>query len=157
VAPRWQEGCPLEETWIGRKGSEDFAGLVDYQDDYQPGARRFDMGERANFHLLPIAEAALGRILEWGVDEIAATLSAMTTAIAERAAEFGFAAAGTDERAGHYLGLRAEGGVPNGLLEALAGRGVFVSVRGDSIRVTPHLYNSDDDVERFFAALRAAM
>ena len=43
------------------------------------------------------------------------------------------------------------------LLDTLKDRQVFVSVRGDSIRVTPHLYNDDEDVERFFAALEAAL
>ena len=48
VAPRWQDGQPIEHNWIARIGSEDFAGLVDYQDGYQSGARRFDVGERAH-------------------------------------------------------------------------------------------------------------
>ena len=30
---------------------------------------------------------------------------------------------------------------------------VFVRVRGDSVRVTPHRYNDDDDIERFFGAV----
>ena len=66
VAPRWQDGQPLEHNWIARTGSENFAGLVDYQAGYQPGARRFDVGERANFGLMPAghrrarAAAALG-------------------------------------------------------------------------------------------------
>jgi selenocysteine lyase/cysteine desulfurase len=28
VAPRWQDGRPIEQGWIARKGSENFAGLV---------------------------------------------------------------------------------------------------------------------------------
>ena len=47
VAPKWQEGTPLEHNWINREGSEDFSNLVDYRDNYQPGARRYDVGERA--------------------------------------------------------------------------------------------------------------
>jgi selenocysteine lyase/cysteine desulfurase len=37
VAERHRDGVPLEENWISRLGSEDFAGLVDYQERYQPG------------------------------------------------------------------------------------------------------------------------
>ena len=47
------DGVPLEEAWIGRRGSENFAGLVDYVDEYQPGALRFDVGQRSNFALMP--------------------------------------------------------------------------------------------------------
>lgn len=157
AAPHRQDGRPLEENWIARAGSEDFARLVDYATDYQPGARRYDMGERSNFHLMPVAVAALEQILEWGVGCIAATLSARNRAIVERAAGLGFSALPDSCRAGHFLGLRRPGGVPEGLLAKLADRQVYVSVRGDSIRVTPHLYNDDEDVERFFDALAAAM
>ncbi len=157
AAPHRQDGRPLEENWIARAGSEDFARLVDYAGDYQPGARRYDMGERSNFHLMPVAVAALEQILEWDVGRIAATLSARNRAIVERAADLGFSALPDSCRAGHFLGLRRPGGVPEGLLAKLADRQVYVSVRGDSIRVTPHLYNDDDDIERLFKSLAAAM
>ncbi|GMQ90056.1 MAG: aminotransferase class V-fold PLP-dependent enzyme [Gammaproteobacteria bacterium] len=153
VAPRWQSGEPLEHNWIAREHSEDFAGLVDYCDDFQPGARRFDMGERSNFQLLPMAEAALGQILEWGVAEIAATLGKKTASIAQRAAELALEVAPADQRAGHFAGLRFEQGVPSSLLERLAAAKVCVSVRGDSVRVTPHLYNTDVDIGRFLSVL----
>src|SRR5690606_5697481 len=139
VAPRRQDGRPLEHNWIARAGSEDFARLVDYSDEFQPGARRFDVGEGANFALRPGAVAALEQILEWGVDEIAATLSAMTDRIAQRAGALGLIASPAGRRAGHFLGLRFPGGLPQGLPERLAASNVFVSVRGDSLRVTPHL------------------
>jgi selenocysteine lyase/cysteine desulfurase len=81
VAPKWQQGEPLEQNWIAREGSENFAGLVNYRDEFQPGARRFDMGERANFQLLPMAVAALRQILDWRVEEIALTLAHKTATI----------------------------------------------------------------------------
>jgi selenocysteine lyase/cysteine desulfurase len=34
---------------------------------------------------------------------------------------------------------------------------VFVSVRGDSVRVSPHLYKTSADIDRLFAALASAM
>jgi selenocysteine lyase/cysteine desulfurase len=92
VAPRWQRGRPIEHNWIAREGSEDFAGLVNYRHDFQSGARRFDVGERSNFALMPVAEASLKLILQWTVPRISKTLGLRTRAIAERArAEFGIA------------------------------------------------------------------
>ncbi len=43
--------------------------------------------------------------------------------------------------------------MPDGLGQKLAGEKIFVSVRGQSMRVTPHLYNTDEDIDRLFAAL----
>jgi selenocysteine lyase/cysteine desulfurase len=66
VAPHRRDGVPLEHNWITRAGSEDFAALVDYRDEPAPGARRYDVGERSNFVLVPMALAALEQILAWG-------------------------------------------------------------------------------------------
>lgn len=153
VAPHWQDGRPLEHNWIARLGSEDFARLIDYQSEFQPGARRFDVGESANFALMPMAVAALEQLLEWGVDTIAATLAARTEGIAAQAAPLGLTASDSSQRAGHFLGLRFAAGMPADLLQRLAAEQVYVSVRGDSMRVTPHVYNDDRDTERFISAL----
>jgi selenocysteine lyase/cysteine desulfurase len=158
VAPRWQRGRPIEHNWIAREGSEDFAGLVNYSHDFQSGARRFDVGERSNFALMPVAEASLKLILQWTVPRISETLRLRTRAIAERArGEFGIASVPADRRAGHYLGLRFRGGVPSDLPKRLAAANVYVSVRGQAMRVTPHVWNTDDDVEKLFAVLKAEL
>ena len=84
---------------------------------------------------------------------IAKTLAARTLDIAERAAALGLESLDAKKRAGHFLGLRFPRGVPEGLLEELKKYKVYVSVRGDSLRVTPHLYNNDADVDRLMHAL----
>lgn len=163
AAPRWRDGQPLEHNWIGRAGSQDFAGLVDYRDDFQPGARRYDVGERSNFALIPMVNEAMAMLLDWGVERIAATLSVRTTSIAEKASEFGFTTLAADRRAPHFLGLRlpgkgsTAGALPVNFAEGLAKAGVFVSVRGNSIRVTPHVYNTSFDEDRLLHALCEAI
>ena len=157
VHPDHQCGEPLEYGWSPRAGSEDFARLVDYRDEYAPGARRYDMGEMSNFHLMPMAIAALEQILAWGVENIAETLGAHTATIAERARAIGLGSQSEALRAGHFLGLQFAEGIPPGLLDTLAGENVYVSVRGSSMRVTPHLYNTDADVDRLFAALEPVL
>lgn len=152
--PKWHDGEPLEHNWIARAGSEDFGGLVAYQDTYQPGAQRYDAGERANFHLMPMAAAALEQLLEWTVETISQTLSVRTRAIAERAAGLGLKSGPAHLRAGHFLGMRFPGGIRPGLLADLAAQNIYVSVRGDAMRITPHLYNTDHDVDRLFDALK---
>jgi selenocysteine lyase/cysteine desulfurase len=157
VGPQWQDGRPLEHNWIARAGSEDFSRLVDYQDSYQPGARRFDVGERANFGLLPVGISALEQLLRWGQPAIIETLTARAATIARRAGDLGLGALPTQLRAGHFLGLRIAGGAPASLPERLAKEQVYVSLRGDSLRVTPHLYNNDADVDRLFGVLERAL
>lgn len=153
IAPRWQEGIPLEENWLNREGSEDFARLVDYRDAYQDGALRFDCGEASNFILAPIAAAALRQILAWGVDEIAATLKTKTKQIAARAREMGLEIPPASCRAPHMIGLRLATPPATDLPARLAKAQVYVSVRGSAVRVAPHLYNTDADIDRLFQTL----
>lgn len=61
------------------------------------------------------------------------------------------------KRAGHYLGLTREEPLPGNLLETPAAANVFVSVRGTAIRVTPNVYTSHEDIERFCAALETSL
>ena len=157
VAPRHQQGEPIEQTWMGRAGSEDFSRLVDYRDDYQPGARRFDMGEKSNPALLLGASAALRMLDAWGIANIAETLTARSERLAEKAAALGFTALPVPARAGHFLALGHTNGLPASLPERLAAEQVFVSLRGQSLRVTPHLYSDDEDIDQLIAVLGSAL
>jgi selenocysteine lyase/cysteine desulfurase len=154
VAPKWQKGAPLEENWLNRHGSEDFAKLVVYRDDYQPGARRYDVGEASNFGLAPMAAAALTQILDWKVENIAQTLRGKTDGIATLAGEIGMSVASKTFRSPHLIGVKFSDALPDDLSARLATQNVFVSVRGDSIRISPHLYNTDAEIDRFFALIR---
>jgi selenocysteine lyase/cysteine desulfurase len=154
VAPKWQDGKPLEENWIQRANAEDFSSLILYTEKYNAGARRFDMGERSNFALLPAAVRAMKQLLEWDVAQISETAGALSRRIATAAEKLGFSSPPENLRAPHYLCLRRKDGIPRELPEMLAREKVFVSVRGSSIRVTPNVYNTDEDCRRLLECLR---
>jgi selenocysteine lyase/cysteine desulfurase len=155
VAPKWRSsGVALEQSWLTRAGSEDFTRLVEYTDEYRPGARRFDMGEFPQFALGPMAIAALRQVLAWGVTHIHTALSTLTAEIAQRTREEGYSALTPDQRCGHMIGIRHPGGIPSELAARLNEAKIFVSIRGDSIRIAPHLYNDRNDIDRFFEVVR---
>lgn len=154
VAPKWHSGKPVEEGWIQRANSRDFSSLILYSKDYDAGARRFDMGERSNFALLPAAMRAMQQIVQWGVTAIAETSGALNRHLAEAANDLGFSAPAEPLRAAHYLCLRRKTAIPKELMGELAREKVFVSVRGSSIRLTPHVYNTLEDCDRLIACLR---
>ena len=157
VAPQHRNGEPLEEGWIARKDSENFSALVDYTDDYQPGAIRFDMGQRANFALMPGVIAALRQIADWGVDNIYATLSARNAGLCERLVELGLTPTPDTARGGHFIGAGLPDGAPDDLVARLAAQNVFLSERGGSLRITPHLWTDDEDCDRLIAALKTVL
>ncbi|MDQ3913179.1 MAG: aminotransferase class V-fold PLP-dependent enzyme [Actinomycetota bacterium] len=153
VGENYRSGTPIEYNWISREGSEDFARLIEYTDAYGPGARRYDVGERSNFVLLPMAIAALHQILSWGVENISRTVRNLTNLIEAEAKNLGIEAVPAPMRVEHMIGFGLGPGAPEDLAVRLAEDNVFVSVRGKSIRVSPHLYNTERDVERLFYSL----
>ncbi len=155
VGPRFSDGEPLEETWIARKGSEDFKGLVEYVDEYQPGAVRFDVGERSNFFLLPIQIESLDRVLAWSPEGITEYARHLCGDMLNQAAELGYAVEDEDWRAAHLFGIRMPGDLNLvAVREALSRRNVSVSLRGNALRVSVHVFNDGSDTDALLQVLR---
>lgn len=93
-------------------------------------------------------------LLEFGVAAIAEELGRRTDAIARQAAALGLTCAAVGTRAPHFLSLGFPDGLPDGLGDMLGRKHIHVSVRGNSLRVTPHLYNRADDADALLAALK---
>lgn len=150
----FDDGSPLEENWINRAGSENFRNLMSYSREYRPGAARYSMGEQSNFILLPMLRAALEQLLAWtpaGIQEYCRGLVAPFVSEWERV---GFSLEIETSRASHLFGLRPPTGLDlDALREELARRRVYVSVRGDAIRVSPHVYNDAADLAALTNAL----
>ncbi|MEP7056113.1 MAG: aminotransferase class V-fold PLP-dependent enzyme [Actinomycetota bacterium] len=115
-----REGRPLEQNWIVRAGSEDFTRLIDYTEEFEPGARRYDVGERSNFVLVPMALAAVRQLASWTVPAVAATIAALTERVAAGAEPLGYIASPSRFRSPHMVGLRGVSGLPPGLAGRLA-------------------------------------
>ncbi len=147
AAPHRQNGQPLEHHGATRDG-----------DKLHPGARRYDRGEFRDPIGLPMAVAGMAQVAAWGAPAIAARLRGLTDALANAVADIpGVTALARHLRAPHILGLRIEGGIPATLLDGLAAQHTYVAERGGVLRVSPHVYNNEADVERFGNALRTCL
>ena len=156
--PRYDAGMPLEETWIGRAGSDDLAGLVSQGDAYRAGAARYDVGETANFVLLPMLIAALEQLLEWGTPDIAKYIASLTRTLFKDARLEALGISAEPPDTAHLFGLRLPSKTDPKMVEAqLRELGVHVSVRGRLVRVSPHVYNDTEDAEALLEALEVAL
>jgi selenocysteine lyase/cysteine desulfurase len=158
VAPEHRSGTPLEHNWINRAGAQNFATLTDYRDDYQTGARRFDVGQRTNFTLTPMAIAALTQILDWQIARTATTLQSTTDRIERWAREHGMQPLASGDRGPHMLEIGIPARDMASVSQRLAENNVFVGVRGATgVRVSPHLYTTENDLQRLFGAVAEAL
>lgn len=153
--PRFDRGAPLEETWTAREGSDDFRRLVEYRDAYRPGAARYDVAERSNFFLLPIARESLKLMLSWRatrLGEYCRTISGPALAELE---ELGIGIEAEEWRSPHLFGVRLPENLRlETLQEELTRRRISASLRGSALRVSVHAYNEPGDLEALVAVLR---
>lgn len=154
VGEQRRDGRPLEHNWIARASSTDFTQLTNYTDEFEEGAQRFDMGERSNFALLPALEAAVDLLLDWTVGRVEQTLGAANQQLAQQLAEIGMPCPDEGLRGPHYLGAALPDKAPADLTERLKAENIHVSRRGNTLRITPHLYNTADDTGRLIKALK---
>jgi selenocysteine lyase/cysteine desulfurase len=151
IAPRWQqEWEPLENTWLVRHNSEDFSKLTDYTPRFKTGAKKFDFGEYLMLSLRPMSIAGVKQILEWGVDKIQAHSKGLTDIIRDHNRAQGF---GVNESVGHIVAIPFGKRDPAKVKEALANKNISVSYRDAFMRVSPHLYNTADEVELLISTI----
>jgi selenocysteine lyase/cysteine desulfurase len=150
----FNNGTPLEETWVNRSNAQQFSSLTQYVDDYAPGAARYNVGEYGNFILLPMFNAALEQLLEWGVANIQNYCAALSQPMIKFFKGNGFWVEDDGFRAKHLFGV----GLPDGLeshevIERLKEEKIFVSIRGKAIRLSLHLYNTEEDISALIRVL----
>ncbi|HEY5301599.1 MAG TPA: aminotransferase class V-fold PLP-dependent enzyme [Acetobacteraceae bacterium] len=157
VAKRWQAAMPLEQTASGRRAIDSEAAPYMRDVRHVANARRFDMGERDHFITLEMAAIGMETAAEWGQEAVCERLRMLTAMLAHGLRNSGAIAGDEAVRAPHILSLSYPSGMPDGAIERLAAENVFVAARLGRMRISPHVYNDEADVERFVAAYRRAV
>jgi selenocysteine lyase/cysteine desulfurase len=141
-------GNPIEENWINRKNSENFAGLVNYESDYQPKAGRFNVGEMSNFALTPMLLKAIEQILKWQPENIQQYTKEISKNAILELQNLGCFIEEENYRGNHLFGIYLPDNINvEKLKETFAKNNIFVSFRGNAIRISPHLYNTKEDFD----------
>jgi selenocysteine lyase/cysteine desulfurase len=154
LGERMVNGEPLEETWLGREGSENFAALTEYTDRYQAGARRFDAGGRAHFVLLPMLAAALNQLLAWGSERIQAYCTGLVRPVLAELEAFGLMSATPDTHAMHLFSVPLPATAsPHDVQNLMTRHRVQVSTRQGKLRVSPNVYNTEADLSALLRIL----
>jgi selenocysteine lyase/cysteine desulfurase len=150
----FDNGKPIEESWINRLYSEDFAALVNYQAAYQPGMLRYEVGEHSNFNLIPMLLKSVQQLNKWGVNRIQEYCKSIGNESILKLKEKGFVIEDEAWRGSHLFGIRLPQGVNLDKLKAsLLKHKVYVSFRGTAIRVAPNVYNTEKDFQKLVKVL----
>ncbi len=142
---------PVMLGWNSVRNRFDFES---YDFRLAPDARRFEPG---SYNMVGIAAfgASLGLLLEIGVERIWERVRRLTDRVIESAERAGYGVISPrnpEDRSG-IVTFRVAGADPQALWKALLSRGVVCSPRSGGIRVSPHFYNTPEEIDRFFAIL----
>lgn len=137
----------------------------EYPETFMPGARRLDSGGRPSPVVIPMMVAALSLCLKWCAAEAAQAHCRRLTNLLEDLIEAdGLLRSkvsipfSRSQRCGHIIGLYLrETCRLHEVVSALGDRGVFVSARMGCIRVSPYLFNSEDDIHKLVDTLAAVL
>jgi len=145
---QFDNGRPIENSWMNRKNARGFSDLTDYSHEYVEGAGRYNVGETSNFLLLPILINGLKQVLDWRVEEIMDYTSNLVAPFRGCFEAMGIPMVDEKYFAPHLFGLK----VPHvnnvqALADDLKAENVIVSVRGTSLRVSVNVFNTAEDLE----------
>ncbi len=118
-----------------------------------PTARRFEMGTPPVPNCYA-AEAGLQILEDIGLPAIEHRVGELTAAIISEAKKAGYALVVPEdpERHGALITLRTHD--EDALVEILDNQGIITSSRSGNLRISPHFYNNEDDIDFLFRALR---
>jgi selenocysteine lyase/cysteine desulfurase len=152
---RFDNGKPIEETWMNRVGSENFRLLSDYQSAYHPKAGRYNMGEFSNFINVPMLKVAIKQLLEWTPAKITQYCTLLTTPLIDHLNKNGFTLEDDSFRSKHLFGFRLPANSDIEVLQKkLAENNIIISLRGNNVRVSPNLYNDETDINALIDLLK---
>lgn len=147
--PYFNNGNPIEENWINRLDSNNFAALVNYQEKYEPGAQRYCMGEMSNFNLLPILTSAIEQLIEWKPENIQEYCHQITKSAIHELRDLGCFIEEDAYRSKHLFGVKLPTSIDIEKLKVEFEKSkIYVSFRGEYIRVSTHLFNTKEDLAR---------
>ncbi len=148
---------PLVVGWFGTQDPFDFDRS---RLRLRPDARRFETGTPT----LPQAWTAAGGmslILEIGVERVRRHNAELSAQVIERADDAGLDVLSPRDgsRRGGLVRVRVPGGRERAesTLHALFDRDVVLDTRGDCLRISPHFFNTEADIDRCFRELRALL
>ena len=151
---KFNEGTPIEDNWINKQDSENFQGLVNYKDQYKSGAAKYSVGEQSNFVHVPMLQAGLEQILEWGVEEIQAYGKTLHLSLIEGLKGSAYKVAGVGDSSSHLTSIRlSEGMDMDKIKKILLDNNIYVSYRGEAMRVSFYVYNTEEEVQRMVEVL----
>ena len=153
--PGFNEGKPIEESWMNRADAQIFSGLTNYNDQYRSGANRYNVGQFSNFILVPMLRESIRQINEWNPASIQQYAEALIQPLIEFFTEQGIIVEEAIYRSKHITGITLPQKYDSQkILDALRQEQIYISKRGNALRISAHVYNTPEDIDALVKSLK---
>jgi selenocysteine lyase/cysteine desulfurase len=145
---------PAYAGWLSFEGTDDFSHLTDYDATFRKDARRFELSTPAFQEMAALTES-IKLLLELGIDRIQAYLCEVRRPLREAAerAELALCSPSDGVHESSIVCVKTPHTVES--FHALNQAGVVGALREGSIRLSPHCYNTVEEIERVVDILRS--
>lgn len=148
IGDKFHNGIPLEESWLNRVNAKDFSKLSEYESEYFPGASRYSVGEPSNFILMPMLQASLNQILKWTPEAIQVYSKTLNQPFLNYIQSIGGKHESEAFLAEHLFAPHLPNEInTEQLKKELEANNIFVSIRGEYLRVSVNVFNDSQDIE----------
>jgi selenocysteine lyase/cysteine desulfurase len=156
--PGFNQGKPIEESWMNRADAQIFSGLTNYNNNYRSGANRYNVGQFSNFILVPMLSESIRQINEWSPASIQQYGEALTQPLIEFFTEQGITIEEDCYRSKHITGITLPKPYDSQkILDALRAQQIYISKRGNALRISAHIYNTTEDIDVLVTSLKKIM
>jgi selenocysteine lyase/cysteine desulfurase len=151
-------GSPIEESWMNRTNSKRFSELTDYEDEYELGAGRYNVGQTSNFILMPMLREGLKQVISWGPENIQAYCKSLTKPLRLYMDSIGGIYEDEAYFAHHLFSFRLPDTIDEeSLKHALQRNKISISVRGESLRISINVFNDKTDIDALIKCMTLAI
>ncbi len=149
----FDNGKPVEESWMNRLGSENFSD-VRYKEEYKSDALRYEVGEHSNFIHVPMLMKALEKLNKWNPERIQEYCASISASAINQLKEKEFIIEDEHWRGAHLFGIRLPKHLALDTVKAaLLKHKIYVSVRENALRISPNVYNREQDLAKLAKVL----
>ena len=151
---KFSDGIPIEESWMNRSNAQNFSELTNYETNYMPHAARYNVGQTTNFILSPIMLNGLEQLNKWGIVNINKYCSLLYDELKELCQNMDISFIDKQDSSQHLFSLGISKNINSKKLkDKLEKKNVFVSLRGEYLRVSLNVFNDSNDLHKLVESI----
>lgn len=155
---KFNNGTPIEESWMNRTNAEEFSNLTDYDSKYKTMAGRYNVGETANFVLSPIMLNGLKQLNNWGIYNIESYCKKLADPLLKKLIPIGIKFEEKNYFNPHLFSLGLPDYIDNlNFKKILDNKNIYISLRGKNIRVSINVFNNQNDINMLIEAVKSVL